>query len=613
MRFHIKGLPANISDEDIKSKFKSFGTVTDVDLHCLQDRGFAYVEIDFANTEQDMKRFMKLWNNNVKWAGNLIQVEPAKCHHLQRLQQERDTAEVDQDPLGPRKRVWHMAVESFDIPNDDLSQQKYWKKLKDGRVVRSYRMRVGPKIKIIDFTGGKHAKQHLYFDDSQDQIEQDHIVKSNNTNAPEKSANTYSVRQIKVDGNLKSTNKAIHPQKQVDISYDVVIDCSGQSIIDQINSLENGSSDNMQADSDLEDGSLTDNAQLHEQDITELVQNADQIQVEEPFKRKIDLYALAQKSPLNLLKAEAEVVEVSQETRQEIDQDKDMMKNILASMIADNSGDFVEDQQQQQQNMYEEDAARNRIIIRPVSRFDPDQFISPSRLSSKNAAATDKQKSNVQQKSVNGIDPLCSTQQEKESSQQDLVINEQNNAEEPLIDKDSSAAVKEPVIIRGGTYEVDLASMQSLFQRGKVSASEQPQASFMLFEDNTPVCNGTADGDQVADDDLDLSLNLAGSSSSFDLNELVNDVRDDNILAAAQEQALQRAREPEVQKTLNVMDMMEYMAAEMSCEKLSREQVTSEWLKCRKYFKKDFKLQKKRATKDRQKQYANISADVEDD
>ncbi|KAI3646510.1 hypothetical protein MP228_009438 [Amoeboaphelidium protococcarum] len=612
MRFHIKGLPANISDEDIKSKFKSFGTVIDVDLHCLQDRGFAYVEIDFANTEQDMKRFMKLWNNNVKWAGNLIQVEPAKCHHLQRLQQERDTAEADQDPLGPRKRVWHMAVESFDIPNDDLSQQKYWKKLKDGRVVRSYRMRVGPKIKIIDFTGGKHSKQHLYFDDSQDQIEQDRTIKSY-TDACEKSANTSNARQSKVDGNLKNTNKAIPLQKQVDISYDVVIDCSGQSIIDQINNLGNGSSDNMQVGSDLEDGSLTDNASLHEQDITEMVLDADQIQVEEPFKRKIDLYALAQKSPLNLLKAEAEIVEVSQETRQEMDQDKDMMKNILASMIADNSGDFVKDQQQQQQNMYEEDAARNRIIIRPVSRFDPDQFISSSRLSSNNAAATDEQKSNVQQNSVDEVDPLCSTKQEKESSQQDLVIDEQNNAEEPRIDNNSSAAVKEPVIIKGGTYEVDLASMQSLFQRGKVSASEQPQASFMLFEDTTPVCNGTADGDQVADDDLDLSLNLAGSSQSFDLSELINNVRDDTILAAAQEQALQRAREPEVQRTLNVMDMMEQMATEMSCEKLSREQVTSEWLKCRKYFKKDFKLQKKRATKDRQKQYANLSADVEDD
>ncbi|KAI3633117.1 hypothetical protein MIR68_009192 [Amoeboaphelidium protococcarum] len=611
MRFHIKGLPANISDEDIKNKFKSFGTVTDVDLHCLQDRGFAYVEIEFANTEQDMKRFMKLWNNNVKWAGNLIQVEPAKCHHLERLQQEREAAEADQDTLGPSKRIWHMAVESFDLPNDDLSQQKYWKKLKDGRVVRSYRMRVGPKIKIIDFTGGKHAKQHLYFDDSQDYIEQDHIVKSNN-DAFEKSANTNSVRQSKVDGNPKSTNKAIPPQKQMDISYDIVVDCSGQSIIDQINSLENALSDNMQVDSDLEDGSLTDNASLHEQDITELVQNDEQNQVEEPFKRKIDLYALAQRSPPNLLKAEAEVVEVSQETRQEMDQDKDMMKNILASMIADNAEDFMEDQQQQQ-NMYEEEPTRNRIIIKPVSRFDPDQFISPRRSSVQKAPATDEQKSIVQLKSVDGVDPLCSTQQEEESSQQDLVIVKEVNAEEPLIDYDSSAAVKEPVIIKGGTYEVDLASMYSLFQRGKVSASQQPQESFMLFEETTPVCNGTADGDQVADDDLDLSLNLAGSSQSFDISELINNVRDDNILAAAQEQALQHAREPEVQKTLNVMDIMEQMAMEMSCEKLSRAQVTSEWLKCRKYFRKDFKLQKKRATKDRQKQYANSSADVEDD
>lgn len=76
---------------------------------------------------------MKTWNANVKWLSDAcVKVELAKESHLKVLEKRRLEPDV---AAAVKKLKWSHGVMATE------TEQKYWHVMKDGRVVRSMRIR----------------------------------------------------------------------------------------------------------------------------------------------------------------------------------------------------------------------------------------------------------------------------------------------------------------------------------------------------------------------------------------------------------------------------------------------------------------------------------------
>lgn len=81
-RLFIKGLPPEITREDLKKRFESFGAISNI---CFSAKGFCFFDLE----SNEYLKLIKLYNNT-KWKQARLRVELAKLDFLVKLQQERE-------------------------------------------------------------------------------------------------------------------------------------------------------------------------------------------------------------------------------------------------------------------------------------------------------------------------------------------------------------------------------------------------------------------------------------------------------------------------------------------------------------------------------------------
>ena len=89
VRLHVGGLPENVRDDELATRFKPFGTVLGVELALANTpgasgcRGFGYV--DLLSSEEQVQRCIKTYKGT-RWRGRQLSIEPARPHYLKWLQ-----------------------------------------------------------------------------------------------------------------------------------------------------------------------------------------------------------------------------------------------------------------------------------------------------------------------------------------------------------------------------------------------------------------------------------------------------------------------------------------------------------------------------------------------
>jgi RNA recognition motif-containing protein len=91
VRLYISGLPRDVTEEDLKDLFKSFGQIEKVSFARFKDkhhfcRGFAHFELRFSS-DHDQNRCIRLYDG-CEWKKKRIKLELAKAHFTERRQNE---------------------------------------------------------------------------------------------------------------------------------------------------------------------------------------------------------------------------------------------------------------------------------------------------------------------------------------------------------------------------------------------------------------------------------------------------------------------------------------------------------------------------------------------
>ena len=86
-RIFISGMPNDISEQDIKNRFKSFGTASNIHI-CHKQKTLIFFDIE--NETLNYKQLIQLYNNT-RWKQETLRVEVAKLDFLTRLERERSS------------------------------------------------------------------------------------------------------------------------------------------------------------------------------------------------------------------------------------------------------------------------------------------------------------------------------------------------------------------------------------------------------------------------------------------------------------------------------------------------------------------------------------------
>jgi len=165
-RLFIGGLHSDIKEADLRDRFKTFGSVSSVEIvRRTDDEGcpvktFAY--LDITQTERDFKSCVSLLSKS-KWKGCSLKVQAAKESFLTRLNRERlqkDQENTGNEPIIREReetRLQHGIPEALPkaVPGTPLPGKKNWVVGKFGRVLPVVYLRRRDRRKIAKFDPSK--------------------------------------------------------------------------------------------------------------------------------------------------------------------------------------------------------------------------------------------------------------------------------------------------------------------------------------------------------------------------------------------------------------------------------------------------------------------------
>lgn len=168
-RLYIGGLPASITEKEIKERFCKYGEIMSVDVakSCFDNtcRGFAHISIDLDETQWNKMR--SVFNNSV-WMGKKMRIEEAKETFLDKLQKEwQENTDEDKTGAMPKRKnkpLVCFSKQSNLVDEDNVGERKGWIRGKFGRPVAVVKLRnVDGSIVTVDPAHHKENFQRFYF------------------------------------------------------------------------------------------------------------------------------------------------------------------------------------------------------------------------------------------------------------------------------------------------------------------------------------------------------------------------------------------------------------------------------------------------------------------
>ncbi|XP_031708998.1 nucleolar protein 8 isoform X2 [Anarrhichthys ocellatus] len=173
-RLYIGGLSHSVTQKDLKDRFGKFGDVEDVEVRTRRDddgvpyKTFSYININISDA--DLKKCMTVLNKS-KWKGGTLQIETAKESFLNRLAEERQTAEEQrlQQPEVEDERqkmldsLSKAGVDNFTmkaaVPGTEVPGHKDWVVSKFGRVlpVLQLKCQKGSRARTVNYDPSKYS------------------------------------------------------------------------------------------------------------------------------------------------------------------------------------------------------------------------------------------------------------------------------------------------------------------------------------------------------------------------------------------------------------------------------------------------------------------------
>ncbi|ESO99503.1 hypothetical protein LOTGIDRAFT_231108, partial [Lottia gigantea] len=167
-RLHIGGLSSEVTVDELKEKFNSFGTIQDVEIKTKKDvygedfNTFAYINI--ISDESALNKCFSIFNK-AKWKGRSLQIHLAKEHFLKRLDEERNYPIV---PVVKKvKTNFHNPlallpeIEDFNmkgkVPGTPIPGEKKWVVGKYGRILPIVNVRNRSLNKCIYYDPSKYC------------------------------------------------------------------------------------------------------------------------------------------------------------------------------------------------------------------------------------------------------------------------------------------------------------------------------------------------------------------------------------------------------------------------------------------------------------------------
>lgn len=137
---HIGGLAESINEEDLKSKFKTFGEVLQVEIirDGEESRGFGYISLKPLETNS-LNKCMSLLNN-LKWKGKEIKISPAKPDFKQRLANEWEEIRIKEE----KKKADEELLKQHEL---QLAKKKLRIQSPSGKIIRA----TPPKLHVKVF------------------------------------------------------------------------------------------------------------------------------------------------------------------------------------------------------------------------------------------------------------------------------------------------------------------------------------------------------------------------------------------------------------------------------------------------------------------------------
>lgn len=169
-RIHISGLSQDITNEnDLTSKFLSFGTVTDSlivkDTSSGISKGYGFVSLNCS--EKHWLRCLSTLNGT-KWKGSRLKLELARPSKLERITQERLETHDTEKPS--RKYIGTFLADDQSLMTDDkIETRKGWKKVRYGRAVASLKLRA-PNGRLFHYDPTLHQHQLKNFSKKEELI-----------------------------------------------------------------------------------------------------------------------------------------------------------------------------------------------------------------------------------------------------------------------------------------------------------------------------------------------------------------------------------------------------------------------------------------------------------
>lgn len=151
-RIFIGGLTKDISENDLRERFSSFGEVRDVEMARDQPdgagpRGFAHLTLDCQTAQ--WHRLQSTYQGAL-WKGSRLKIEPAKPSPLQKLGAEKDSLPDggDRKRTSSRKPLVRHGKDMSLMRNELVDKRRGWKRARYGRVVALMHVR-NPQGQII--------------------------------------------------------------------------------------------------------------------------------------------------------------------------------------------------------------------------------------------------------------------------------------------------------------------------------------------------------------------------------------------------------------------------------------------------------------------------------
>ncbi len=179
-RLHVSGLPAHITESDIKDRFRSFGTVQSVEIvkdqfNSSACRGFAYVQVESVGAK--VQKCMGLLNGS-SWKGGKLQISHAKPSKQVKKGEEdvSDTASScestssstsnsisSSNSTKSRKKLIRMASDQSLVTDKSAATRKGWRKGRYGRAIAIMRVRKpNGQVIVVDPVHYKAGLERLF-------------------------------------------------------------------------------------------------------------------------------------------------------------------------------------------------------------------------------------------------------------------------------------------------------------------------------------------------------------------------------------------------------------------------------------------------------------------